>query len=644
MAGCSTETDPSDDSGPSGSSGDQAPEQRRRWQAHHDMTASEYQDRFDEYVGDEGLRLLDVSGYGVGGDERYAALWADVAGPRWVAHHGLSRSQFESKFDAHTGNGYRPTTLSAYTVDGRPRFAAIFEQYGGLAWYLYYGMSFSEYQSRFEEMNGNGFRPTDVTGYTVNGSARYGAIWQQYAGPAWHSHHGLSGSKYQDRFDQYLNDDFRVTAVGGFGVGGEARYVGTWQQFGGPAWRAHHGLTGSEYQSEFDDYLDRGFRLTDVSGYGVDGEARYAGTWQREQRRQTGFGGVDDAVASYMRDNRVPGLSLAVAKDERLVLAKGYGYANKEAGELMGPDHRLRVASISKPITGVAVLRLLEDGQLALDDEVFGAGGILGTKYGTPTHGYASGGGSTTSITVHHLLQHASGWRNQYDRDGDGSREGFDPMFEHEGKDHDALVDWVVSNMPLQYEPGTASTYLNFGYCLLGRVVEAVSGKDYEQYVRDAVLSPVGADGMAIAGDTRSEREPDEVAYYDGGAYGMPVARMDAHGGWMGTPTDLLRLTVRVDGFPEKADILASGTLDELADDDSHNSGYGEGWLLRSGWRGHNGCFSGAIGFLVRRDDGVSYAVLTNSRPGGDSCAWNLRGRIDSALNAVGSWPSHDLF
>lgn len=597
------------------------------------MTSAEYQDRFDTYVGQNGLRLVDVSGYGVDGEARYAAIWADVEGPKWVAHHGLTPSQYETKFDDYTDDGFRATLISGYSVDGSPRFAGVWEQYDGPRWALYYGMTASGYQRRFDDMLDRGFRPTDVTGYSVNGDARYAAIWQQFDGPEWAAHHGMSGSGYQDQFSGYLADGLRLTDVGGFGVGGTARYVATWQEFPGPEWAARHGLTGAEYQQTFDDFLDRGFRLTDVSGYTVGGEPRFAAIWRREHGRQIGFGGIDDAVETYMRDHEVPGLSLAVTKDERLVFAKGYGYANREAGERMRPEHRLRIASISKPITGVAILRLMEDGELALSDEVFGSGGILGTTYGTPTHGYGNGG-ATTNITVHHLLQHSAGWTNN----------GGDPMFMNPGMNHDQLISWVLSNRPLQYRPGTSNKYLNFGYCLLGRVVEAVSGTDYEQYVRDAVLRPAGVTDMAIAGNTRSERRTDEAAYYGANPYGMKVARMDAHGGWIATPTDLLRLTVRVDGFPAKTDILGSAALNELSDVEGNRSAYGEGWMLRSGWRGHNGAFDGSVGYLVRRDDGISFAVITNTRPSGDRSAGTLRSNLDSLLSTVGNWPSWDLF
>jgi CubicO group peptidase (beta-lactamase class C family) len=632
---------PTEDGGATPTGDDAAPtatgsptERGMRWEVRYGMTASEYQSKFGQFVDGEGLRLVDVSGYGGGSEDRYAAIWADVAGPAWRANHGLTPSGYDAKFQTYKEQGFRPTGISAYTSGGTPRFAGIWEAVDGHRWSVRRGLTAAQYQSVLDDHVDRGYRPTDVTGYVRDGEAHYAAIFEQFGGPRWRAHHGISGSTFQSKFDGYVDDDFRLTDVGGLGVGGSQQLVGTWQEFGGPEWRAYYGMDGSAFQTRIDDLSERGFRMTTVSGYDVGGP-RFAGIWERNRPRQSGLGGIDDAVSQYMRDNRVPGLSLAVSKDERLVYARGYGYANREADRPMHPGHQLRVASISKPITAAAVLTLMEDGKLALDDEVFGSGGLLGTNYGTPDHGYTSGS-DTTQITVHHLLQHSSGWGQGQPPDN--------PMFRNPGMDHTELIRWALDERSLQFRPGSDSAYSNFGYSLLGRVIETVTGQDYETYVRNAVLQPAGADGMVIAGDTRSERRSDEGAYYDGSAYEMPVARMDAHGGWVATPTELLRLTVRLDGFSNKPDILGSAAMTELADREGAWKGYGEGWFLGSSRRDHNGCFDGSIGVLVRRDDGISFAALVNTRPPDDGCGGTLKSTLDRAVSNVGTWPAWDLF
>src|SRR5699024_5723952 len=120
-----------------------------------------------------------------------------------------------------------------------------------------------------------------------------------------------------------------------------------------------------------------------------------------------------------------------------------------------------------------------------------------------------------------------------------------DPMFQEPARDHPSLIGWVLDNRAPASTPGTSYTYLNFGYCLLGRVIEHVTLQSYADHVTSAVLGPAGVTNMTIAGDTLADRAPDEVAYYaqggDSDPYGMKVARMDAHGGWVANAPDLLR-------------------------------------------------------------------------------------------------------
>lgn len=98
------------------------------------------------------------------------------------------------------------------------------------------------------------------------------------------------------------------------------------------------------------------------------------------------------------------------------------------------------------------------------------------------------------------------------------------------------LISWTLDNRALQRARGTVYDYSNFGYCILGRIVEEVTGKTYEQYVKDAILTPIGFTTMVNGGNTLTDRKPGEVKYYGtqaGGAnpYAYNIARMDAHGG-----------------------------------------------------------------------------------------------------------------
>ena len=123
---------------------------------------------------------------------------------------------------------------------------------------------------------------------------------------------------------------------------------------------------------------------------------------------------IDRSVNSFLKTWKVKGASVAVTKDEKLVYAKGFGTANDETGEEVKPGHLFRIASVSKLITAVAVMKLYEEGKLGLDDKVFGAQGILNDSIFLTYRD-----SRYEDITIRHLLNHTAGW----------SRYAGDPMF-----------------------------------------------------------------------------------------------------------------------------------------------------------------------------------------------------------------------
>ncbi len=186
--------------------------------------------------------------------------------------------------------------------------------------------------------------------------------------------------------------------------------------------------------------------------------------------------------------------------------------------------------------------------------------------------------------------------------------------------------------------------YLNFGYCVLGRIIEALGGGSYENWVQANILAPANITRMEIAGDTEADRKADEVVYYGGIPYGMPVTRMDAHGGWLASPIDMTRLLVRVDGNPGKPDILSAASRMTMLTPSVQNNGYAKGWAVDSSSQGHNGAFAGSIAFAWIRNDGFTAAVFANTRPSGDGFAFGMRSAVDAIIDEVTTWPTWDMF
>jgi CubicO group peptidase (beta-lactamase class C family) len=335
-----------------------------------------------------------------------------------------------------------------------------------------------------------------------------------------------------------------------------------------------------------------------------------------------------EAASGFMTRHAVPGLSVAIGRAGRLVYAEAFGLANREAGEALTPAHRFRIASVTKPITSVAIFTLIEHGRLRLSDRIFGPAGVLGVGYGAPPYSpYVD------QITVEHLLTHTGGgWSN----------DGRDPMLRNPQLDHAQLIAATLRSQRLDTVPGTAFAYSNFGYCLLGRVIERLSGQSYENHVRDVILRPCGVEAMQIAGNSFAERQPDEVRYYpqnDRDPYGMNVRRMDSHGGWIAWPADLVRFAMHVDGLATTRHLLAPSTIQVMTSATPANPHYAKGWAVNQhGNRWHTGSLPGTATIMVSTHGGLYWALLTNTRRPQSDMAADLDRLGWSMVRKVAAW------
>ncbi len=358
------------------------------------------------------------------------------------------------------------------------------------------------------------------------------------------------------------------------------------------------------------------FRASSLSG--AEPEAQPKPTGQEEAA-------IADIVREVMEKYHAPAISVAVARHGQFVLQRAFGMADKATSERVTTSNLFRIASVSKPITSVTIFTLIQEGRLHLDDLIFGANSVLGFDYGKE---YPE---RVTRIRLHHLLTHTcGGWSNDAD----------DPMFYKPQWNHQELITWTVHHQPLKYDPGTHYAYSNFGYCILGRVIEKITGQPYAAYVHKAVLQKCGVVGMRIGGNTLAQRAPDEVVYYgqkSGGTnpYDMNIRRMDSHGGWIATPTDLVKFAMHVDGFPTTPNILEANTLKTMTTGTSANRNYACGWCVNripNWW--HDGALPGTLTIMVRTASGLCWAAFTNTRVNGlnlDAMMWRI-------VEAVPAW------
>ena len=201
---------------------------------------------------------------------------------------------------------------------------------------------------------------------------------------------------------------------------------------------------------------------------------------------EVGFGTepLDAAMRQTLKQFGVPGGALAVTDHGKLVVAKGYGWANIAAHQPVTPESLFCLASVSKVVTGVAVLRLVEEGKLKLDDRMYV---LLGRP--RPLDGFQLDP-RVREITVRQLLLHAGGFDP---KQGGDYLQTAKKIARETGQKLPISADFLLRyafSRPLDYMPGKEEHYSNFGFFLLNEVIEKVSGQPYEQYVRQHVLRP----------------------------------------------------------------------------------------------------------------------------------------------------------
>jgi N-acyl-D-amino-acid deacylase len=417
----------------------------------------------------------------------------------------------------------------------------------------------------------------------------------------------------------------------------------------------------------------RTFLRSSILGVAALGQSCATAPPPSRQGRVTPAQAFDPEVEAFMTARNIPGGALAVVKNRRLVYARGYGWADREGKIRATPESLFRIASISKPITGVAVLKLVEDGKLDLDARAFD---IVQLK--PILEAGRAPDARLKQITIRQLLHHTGGW--------DRSR-SYDPMFrarqiaQQTNTPAPASTSAVIRYMlgqTLDFDPGARFAYSNLGYCVLGRVIEQISGQTYESFVRDQLFARIGIEHARIGASLDGRQALGEVRYYTtdnalGDCVfpsvtgkvpwpygGFHLEAMDAHGGWIASAVDLARFAAALD-HQRRSQLLDPASCRTMYEPPPppvsrrengalRGSWYACGWSVRPVRRGaanywHNGSLPGTATLLVRRWDGLSWVALFNQRSENQELPDSA---IDLALHraadSVREWPAHDWF
>ena len=498
------------------------------FQAYHGVTAAQHQTRFNT-LSAQGFRMISLSVYGDPGDARYAAVWVQRPGPAWVAVHGVDSAGYQSFFNNWTAKGFVPVLVSATGTGSNAIFAAVFEQGIPGAWVARHGMTSGPDTNAgtFQNLNKTARdQKMILRSFAIYGTAsdrRYAAVWHANPGfVKWHVHPSDTGDSYQVVFNA-------ETQLPGYGLAGyrpayvalsgDHIYCSMFKDDVVGPWVARHGMTASEYQTEFDKQNAASFYPICVQGGGTGGNTRYAAIFAKQDiplsREWTVTGtavpalaGFDHAMQTFMQANAVRAAQLAIAKNGVTKFSRAYTWA--EAGyRITQPSDRFLLASCSKTFLEAAAQALYDAKKLKPDTKVY------------PLLGFSNPADPRSdTITIQQLLDHMGG----YDDTAAGS--GFDPTYNmrqialdlklgHPATKLD-VARYMYARM-LDFAPGTNTKYSNFGYLLAGAVVEKVTGMKYFDYVKTTLLQPATITEAEVIPTLASQRTNNEAIVEDEG-------------------------------------------------------------------------------------------------------------------------------
>ncbi len=362
-----------------------------------------------------------------------------------------------------------------------------------------------------------------------------------------------------------------------------------------------------------------------------------------------GFEPLDQIAVGLMQKYRVPGMALGITKGGRLILARGYGYADVDTRTRVYPDSLFRLASVSKPLTATAADLLVEQGKLSYNTKVFDVLHSL-----SPPGGQHEDPG-VNDITVEELMNHRSGFPHHGDIFSAAKLLGLPLPGSFEG-----VIRYQLGR-PLDYAPGTKKAYSNLGYGILAQVVQTVAQIDYEKYVTHEVLTRIGLSHTKVGSHLKQNNLTGEVTYYvpAGTPPVSPVyANMtgpvpfpyggiimdwpgstpgEAAGAWISNTMDMLRITASVT-LGRAPEMFAKPPRTGFA---FSAFPIGRGWE----WR-HDGGMPGTATTLHILDD-VAWCILTNGKLQHTSIGSFINDfdvAVKSHVIATTKWPTGNLF
>jgi CubicO group peptidase (beta-lactamase class C family) len=328
---------------------------------------------------------------------------------------------------------------------------------------------------------------------------------------------------------------------------------------------------------------------------------------------------VDDYVLTVMAGRKIPGVSVAVLRDGKVVKSKGYGFANLEHDVAATPDTIYQSGSVGKQFTAAGILMLAEEGKLGLDDRL--------SKH------FAEGPSSWHRITIRHLLTHTSGLKDY----------GSDEIDFRKDYTEEEYLD-VIRRMPIEFEPGTQWSYSNTGYLLLGILTSRLAGRHWSEFLAERLFAPLGMTTARVISERdlvmhrAAGYELDEKGDVKNQEWVAPSANRCADGALYLSVKDLAAwdAALQAGTFLAPASLEAWWAPVSLANGTTFPYGFGWGIEEQRGYRliEHGGSWQGFRAAIARYvEQGLTVVVLSNlAQAQPETMAHEIAGLLEPSL------------
>jgi N-acyl-D-amino-acid deacylase len=583
-----------------------------------------------------------VSVHAAGGKAVFAAIAVDNAdGPEWTARHGLTAAAYNARFKKLNAEGFRLDSLCVYPQPGGARLADLWVKDKGASFASRFDVTGAETAKAIEDQKKLGFRLVCCNGYLdERGATKFAWVFHKSEGAEWQAHLAASEMEFHKMMLDYRAKGYRPVFISAFHDGKGVRVNFTVEKMGG-GWALEHNVTAGALTKELEAQAREKLVVAGVTGFANKaGASRYSAFWAQPGVKPpppekqpdlvpTGeevpaLAAFDQAMLEYMKETKTQAGTLAIVRKGKLAFSRGYGHLTRSGMKPVPPETPFRIGELTMPITAAAIHDLARQEKLKLSDSAFELLGALPGPKGP-------GDPRLKAVTIQHLLDHKGG----FDRT---ARPLLDPMFQtlqvRKGlglEDPPGPSDMIkfMARRKLDFAPGAKAVTSNFGYCVLGRVIEKATGDSYSAAIKK-LLAPLEITSVAPGRSLPDDRDPGEPNYHEptmapnvisgAGATNLPdggfnMEVLDSSSGLISSAPDLARFLDKfwLTGQPRTA-------------------------------RGEPGAMSaslpGSHALAIQRADGVVIVALFNQRPEfAGRKPEVVRGRFDQVADNIKEWP-----